>query len=92
MPESLKKRVYLITSRKAANAGVYYGLRGCPVGGWGETQQAWRQIHDELPWRRDRAYTMEQLIACLYEVDFADRYAARPDDEALRLAGVEVAS
>ena len=51
------------------------GLVGCPVGGWGETQQAMRRIVDELPHRQDRAYHVDDLVAAALVVNHADRYA-----------------
>lgn len=37
-------------------------LVGCPVGGWGETDQAWRYLGDVVPWKTERDYTVAQLV------------------------------
>lgn len=54
-----------------------HALDGCPVGGWGETAQARRQIAEELPRRIDRSYTLDDFVDAAYEVDHADRYRAK---------------
>lgn len=53
------------------------GLVGCPTGGWGETEQAIRQIEDTIPHREMRAYTRNQLIDAALTLDHADRYTWR---------------
>jgi len=60
------------------------GLVGCPVGGWPETAQARSVLRDELPARRDRDYTREELIAhALFEhggdSSGCGRYQWRPE-------------
>jgi hypothetical protein len=52
-------------------------LDGLPVGGWGETAQARSRLVEALPWRTDRDYTADDLIAALYAIDSADRYQRR---------------
>lgn len=51
------------------------GLVGCPSGGWPETNQAFRQLREELPRREERNYTMFELVGHCLTVDHADRYA-----------------
>lgn len=73
--QTLKQAIHLATTghsrnlRRAATA-----LHGCPVGGWGETDQAWRQIEDLLPGHWDRDYTVETFVAAAYTTDHAQRY------------------
>ena len=85
--QSLKQALYLIEtgeSESLSRAACY--LDGCPVGGWGETTQARRQIVDELPHRELRSYTVSEFIAAVYTVDDTDRYRinvkASPDRQA----------
>lgn len=49
-------------------------LDGCPVGYWGETQQAMSRIYEQLPERDERDYSIHDLIGRLYAVDHAGRY------------------
>jgi len=53
------------------------GLVGCPVGGWGETDQAMRQVREELPFRAERRYTLGDLIAAVVEEGLDGRYQRR---------------
>lgn len=55
------------------------GLVGCPIGGWGETDQARRRVVDELPRRSERDWTASQLIEAVLDEDYAGRYAWRED-------------
>lgn len=50
------------------------GLVGCPVGVWGETEQALRAVTEELPRRECRTYTLNDLTTAVLEHDHADRY------------------
>lgn len=52
-------------------------LVGCPVGGWGETDQAMRQVREELPFRAERRYTLGDLIAAVVEEGPSGRYQRR---------------
>jgi hypothetical protein len=52
-------------------------LNGCPVGGWGETAQAMRQLAEELPFKADRSYTVNDFVDAAYEVNHAGRYQSR---------------
>lgn len=49
-------------------------LHGCPVGAWGETEQAKRAIAAELPPLGLRRYHVFALIDALFVIDAADRY------------------
>jgi len=71
--ESLKTRLAII--RRAG--GPRCGLDGCPVGGWGETQQALRQLAEDLPLKSERTYSVQQVVDALYDVDSAGRYRVR---------------
>ena len=53
------------------------GLDGCPVGGWGETDQAWRALLEALPRREERAYGASALVAAVLTEDHAGRYRRR---------------
>ena len=53
------------------------GLAGCPEGGWAETDQAWRRITEELPFRDERAFTVAEVVDALYLVDEGGRYRLR---------------
>jgi len=61
-------------------------LHGCPVGGWGETTRAFRQISDALPatWKRD--YTIHDWVDAVYSIDDAQRYRRRTLEQALTMA------
>ena len=52
-------------------------LSGKPVGGWPETTQARAELVDHLPFRSDRAYTVEEFVAAAYEIDRLDYYRAK---------------
>ena len=54
------------------------GLCGCPAGGWPQTDQAMRQLRDNLPRAVDRSYTLYELIDYALYVNHADRYEWRP--------------
>ena len=71
--ESLRRRVKI--ARETCR--VYCSLHGCPTGGWGETAQARSEIADALPFRAERAYTVDDLIDALYVVDATGRYRWR---------------
>lgn len=58
-------------------------LHRCPVGSWGETEQARRTIANQLPPRAKRSYTIEQWIERFYSVE-RGRYVRRPATEVLR--------
>lgn len=75
MKQSLAQAKHLVASRKSrafGRAASY--LDGLPVGGWGETEQAMRQIVEELPHRSERAYTVTEFVSAVYTVDTACRY------------------
>lgn len=72
--ESLARCLRLL--RSGERRGIAW-LHGCPVGGWGETQQARSQMCEELPHRSERSYTIDDVISALYTVDSADRYRCR---------------
>lgn len=52
-------------------------LDGCPVGGWGETQQAMQRLRELLPSREARSYSVEDFIDAVYRIDAADRYRSK---------------
>jgi hypothetical protein len=62
---------------KSNMARAACALDGCPVGGWGETAQAMRQIAEYLPSRSERTYSVAEFVAAAYYVDHADRYRSR---------------
>ena len=76
--QTLKQAIHLGQSgkSKSLSRAICY-LHGCPVGGWPETEQAMMRIADELPFRSDRSYTIDEFVASAYEVDFARRYRTR---------------
>ena len=49
-------------------------LHGCPIGAWGETDQAMRAIVAELPIAALRRYHVITLINALFTIDAAERY------------------
>lgn len=57
-------------------------LHGCPVGSWGETEQARLVIADQLPPRAKRSYTIEQWVDRCYTIE-RGRYVRRPASEVL---------
>jgi len=76
--QTLKQAIHLARTgqdRSLARAAHY--LDGCPEGGWGETDQAVRQIQDELPLRGERSYTLREFIEAAYSLDHARRYRTR---------------
>lgn len=73
--QSLKQAVTLARSGKSvALVRAAHALEGCPVGGWGETAEARRDIVEYLPARHARSYTLDDFISTVYTVDHADRY------------------
>ena len=72
--ESLRQRLTII-----ARTGLRCGLAGCPVGGWGETDQAMRRLEEDLPRRSERTYSLADVVSALYYVDHADRYRVREE-------------
>lgn len=50
-----------------------YALEGCPVGGWPETQQAFRRIEDELPGGVDA----DEFVSAAYTVTSSYRYTSK---------------
>lgn len=75
--ETLAAALYLARGKSKAHARAATALDGCPVGGWGETQQAFQRLEDDLPLRSMRAYTIAEFVAAAYTVDHADRYRTR---------------
>lgn len=79
--ENMQKKQTLDRAMQLIRAGKLrvdlYGLDGCPVGGWPETQQAILRLSDEIPHRSERSYTVYDLIDRLYTV-VGDRYRAHP--------------
>lgn len=65
------------TAQSPAIMRAVSGLVGCPVGGWAETTQARRRLIDELPWRAERTYSVDDVIAEYLEIDHACRYQLR---------------
>lgn len=62
-------------------------LHGLPEGGWGETQEAMRELEGHLPFDFQRDYTVAQFVAAAYTVSsgptgFAGRYESRFTEEA----------
>jgi hypothetical protein len=72
-----RKQNLAAATRDRAITRALGGLTGCPVGGWGETRQAYRRLLDELPRRSERSYTVDELVAKSLRVDSADRYRWR---------------
>lgn len=64
----------LRAGRRPHLARALVALAGCPVGGWGETDQAMRRVADALPFRADRTYTLDGLLDATMRVDTADRW------------------
>lgn len=73
--QSLKQALFLAHSGKSG--AFRCGLDGCPVGGWGDTQQAKARLAEALPPREQRAYTVAEFIDAAYDVDHADRYRVK---------------
>lgn len=55
-------------------------LDGLPIGAWPDTQQIIRQLDDALPIRAERAYTLGELIAALYDTSGTHYVRRAPDD------------
>lgn len=55
--------------------GALCGLSGCPVGGWPETEQAFRRIYETLPYQTPRDQRDMFVSKHLMVVD--GRYAFR---------------
>lgn len=76
--QTLKEAVHLAGTGKSRDlARAALALHGKPVGGWGETAQAMRDISEALPLRSLRAYSLEEFIGAVYEVDGSDRYRTK---------------
>lgn len=60
---------------------------GCPVGAWGETAQALRDLEEALPRAGRRAYSRDELVAAALSVDAGGRYRWREDYTILLLDG-----
>jgi hypothetical protein len=77
--QTLKKALYLLRSGQSRSLRIAANLLdGLPVGGWGETHQAWRQMIGELPVRAMRGYTADEFAESVYEVR-NDRYHTREE-------------
>lgn len=73
----MTKKQTLIGAIKALRAGnikFVWELHGLPAGGWPETQQAIRQIEDQLPSPSARNYSVDEFIEAIYSVDKHGRY------------------
>jgi hypothetical protein len=80
MTTPTKKPRKVSMSRALSWCGVQQalgGLDGCPVGGWGETDQAMRRLREELPSRQDRDWTLGDLVASEMEEDSTGRWRWR---------------
>jgi hypothetical protein len=66
-------------------------LDGTPVGGAGETVQAYRQLRDLLPARRNRTYTADQFSGAVWATE-SGRHVCRTPDEIRREAAAIEAS
>ena len=76
--QTLDQAVHLAKSGKSKSlSSAACSLLGKPVGGWPETQQAMRELRDELPLRSQREYTVQQFVDAVYITDSADRYRSR---------------
>lgn len=78
--QSLKQALRLTRIPGTDMARAAHALDGCPVGGWGETDQAYRRIREYLPRRSERDYSLDEFVDAAYTIDHADRY--RPRDQA----------
>ena len=74
--QSLRTAVRLTQRERAYQRAANY-MEGLPVGGWAETKQGERQVSEELPFRADRSYTVDDFIFAVYRVDSAGRYRRR---------------
>lgn len=72
--QTLRQAILAIETNDTHEAR-FCGLTGCPAGGWPETKQAVARLSDAMP--NDRAYTIAELIDCLYTLDHAERYVPR---------------
>lgn len=69
MKQTLKQAMYLAETGKSRGLRrAALALDGLPDGGWPETQQAYGYIREELPFRHDRAYTLDEFIEAAYEL------------------------
>lgn len=76
----MTRRQSIGAALKSANIRRALGcLVGCPAGGWGETQQARRQVIEEIPHRELRSYSVDELISAALVLDHADRYRWRDE-------------
>lgn len=74
--QTLTQAIHLArTGLSRTMARAAHALDGCPIGSWPETEQARRQIRDDLPARSCRRYTVDQFVDAAYRVDAADRYS-----------------
>ena len=67
--QTLRQALHLIHSGKSSSlsrAAAY--LDGLPIGSWAETEQARRNMIEDLPGTWDREYTASDLISALYDV------------------------
>jgi hypothetical protein len=71
--QTLKQALHLVDTGKMRVTS----LVGLPAGGWGDTQQALRQLREDLPLRSERSYTIDEFVSARYELDHADRYRVR---------------
>lgn len=81
-PKSKKQSLKAMTARiaRGAERGVsraLNGLAGLPSGGWAETDQATREVVEELPHRSEREYSVHDLISAAMKLDHANRYEWR---------------
>lgn len=75
--QTLKQALYLMTSGQSRSLlSAARSLDGKPLGGWGDTEQARRQLRNELPLRSLRAYTVDEFVDAAYTVH-SDRYITR---------------
>jgi len=72
---TLSKAVYLATSvTSSALHRAVAGLKGCPIGGWPETEQALRGVSDALPLRAERDFTINAFLEAVTRETPARRY------------------
>ena len=80
--QTLKQAVYLAKSGQSKSlASAANSLLGCPVGGWGETEQAMHRVREELPLRSQRDYTLADFVGAVYTTNSLDRYVSKLWDE-----------
>lgn len=75
--QTLKEAIRLVESGNTHMVRAATALNGCPVGGWGETTQAWNQMTDYLPRKDRRAYTARDFVIAVYDVTLSDRYSSK---------------